>query len=167
MRVLREKEKNMSNAEIAAWELDKKLDGRSLHYKIEDAPHCENHNERSFDTIKEMLERVGVNLEKDDDSLFISINSQKYAAAARTYAGRGRRFAYPENGYKAYTYSDIVYMLNSMSNDEVASKIDMPIATFYRHKKRLINSDYYKALDTSRLNDIEYLKSCKNSDICF
>ena len=126
----------MSNAEIAAWELDKKLDGRSLHYKIEDAPHCENHNERSFDTIKEMLERVGVNLEKDDDSLFISINSQKYAAAARTYAGRGRRFAYPKNEYKAYTYSDIVYMLNSMSNDEVAAKIDMPIATFYRHKKR-------------------------------
>ena len=167
MRVLREKGENMSNAEIAAWELDKKLNGRSLHYKIEDAPHCENHNERSFDTIKEMLERVGVNLEKDDDSLFISINSQKYAAAARTYAGRGRRFAYPENGYKAYTYSDIVYMLNSMSNDEIASKIDMPIATFYRHKKRLVNSDYYKALDMSRLDDIEYLKSCRDFDFCF
>lgn len=66
----------MSNAEIAAWELDKKLDGRSLRYKIEDATYYKNHNEKSFDTIREMLERVGVNLEKDDDCLSISINSQ-------------------------------------------------------------------------------------------
>ncbi|MCI5727793.1 MAG: hypothetical protein MR274_09860 [Clostridium sp.] len=46
-----------------------------------------------------------------------------------------------------------------MKNQELADKIAMPIATFYRYKKALKESDYYNSLDLNRLRDKEYLES--------
>lgn len=156
----------MADKDMAAWKFDKELGNKSLNYRVDDVVYYKDHNEKSFDTIRELLDRVGVNLDKDGDRLSISINPRKYFVAARTYAGRYRSLAYRKDEFIPYTYSDIIYMLNTMSNDEVAAKINMPIATFYRHKKRMVNSDYYKTLDPSRFNDIEYLKSF-NSDNAF
>ena len=50
-------------------------------------------------------------------------------------------------------------MMQSLKDKEIAEKINMPIATYYRHKKRLTSSAYYTALDQNKLDDMQYLQS--------
>ena len=61
--------------------------------------------------------------------------------------------------YELYQYSDIVFMMQTKKDADVAAEIRMPIATFYRHKKAMKESAYYKSLDLNRLRDKEYLES--------
>lgn len=69
-----------------------------------------------------------------------------------------------ENGeYGLYRYSDVVYMMQTMMDKEIADRIEMPIATFYRHKQRLKESYYYRSLDLNRLKDKEYLDGVDNN----
>ena len=49
-------------------------------------------------------------------------------------------------------------MMQSMKDKEIAKAIDMPIATYYRHKKRLTDSIAFQSLDPNRLQDKEYLE---------
>ena len=46
-----------------------------------------------------------------------------------------------------------------MTDNDVAKKINMPIATFKRHKKKMMSSVFVKRLDNGKLNDMEYLNS--------
>ena len=46
-----------------------------------------------------------------------------------------------------------------MKDEEIIEKIQMKPATFYRHKKEMRETTYYKSLDRNRLGDLEYLKS--------
>jgi hypothetical protein len=46
-----------------------------------------------------------------------------------------------------------------MTDNDVAKKINMPIATFKRHKKKMMSSVFVKQLDNDKLNDMEYLNS--------
>lgn len=50
-------------------------------------------------------------------------------------------------------------MMQIMTDREIAERINMPIATFYRHKKIMKSSSYYKTLDKNKMDDLEYLKS--------
>ena len=50
-------------------------------------------------------------------------------------------------------------MMQIMTDRETAERINMPIATFYRHKKIMKSSSYYKTLDKNKMDDLEYLKS--------
>ena len=64
-----------------------------------------------------------------------------------------------DDGYLVYKYSDVIYRLCHKSNDTVAKEIGMKIATFYRHKKIMMESNYYKSLDKKKFEDLHYLKS--------
>ena len=50
-----------------------------------------------------------------------------------------------------------------MTDQQIADKIGMKIATYYRHKKKLRESKYFKELDQNRLDDREYLESLKGN----
>lgn len=84
------------------------------------------------------------------------------------YAGRRRKVLQknPELGYEStnyYRYSDIVYMLKTKKDKEIAEIIGMKIATYYRHKRKMKESDYYKNLDMNRLQDKKYLESLEKN----
>ncbi len=53
-----------------------------------------------------------------------------------------------------------------MKDQDIIEKIKMKPATFYRHKKEMKETEYYKSLDLNRLGDLEYLKSVKG-DVMF
>lgn len=53
--------------------------------------------------------------------------------------------------------------MQTMMDKEISNKIEMPIATFYRHKQRLKESYYYRSLDLNRLKDKEYLDGVDNN----
>ena len=54
-------------------------------------------------------------------------------------------------------------MMQTMKDQEIANKIGMPIATYYRHKKTLKDSYYFKSLDLNKLQDKEYLESVSDN----
>ena len=60
---------------------------------------------------------------------------------------------------KAYRYADIVYMMQTMKDKDIMSKLNMTQSTYYRRKKDMKNSDYFGNLDKNRLDDKEYLES--------
>jgi len=57
-----------------------------------------------------------------------------------------------------YAYSDVVLMLQSMTDQEIMEHIGIKYATYYRHKKKLLESEYYKFTDKNRLTDELYLQ---------
>lgn len=56
-------------------------------------------------------------------------------------------------------FSDVVYMQQIMKIKEIIEKLGMSMSSYYRHDIRMKKTYYYKQIDKSRLNDIEYLKS--------
>lgn len=139
-----------------------------LIYKVTTERFAKEINERNFGKMKEALDAVGVWLDLENDELSISIYPEKYIKTKDRNAGRRKKAAWnkeaKENGeYELYKYSDIVLMMQTMKDQELADKIGMPIATFYRHKKALKESSYYNALDTDRLRDKEYLESLQGN----
>lgn len=70
--------------------------------------------------------------------------------------------------HEAWTYAYFVYFLQQKTDKELMEymhtslyrdpeKVIAP-ATYYRHKKRVLDSTYYKSLDQSKIDDLEYLK---------
>lgn len=135
-----------------------------LYYKITSEGYAAETNEMYLEKMKEALDAVGVWLDVKDGELYLSIYPEKYIRAKDRNAGRRKKYAWnPEQleqgRYECYKYSDIVFMMQTMKDQEIAEKIGMPIATFYRHKKDLKNSSYFQSLDLNRLRDKEYLDS--------
>ena len=50
-------------------------------------------------------------------------------------------------------------MQQTMKDTEILETTGMTSATYYRHKKAMKESAYYKRLDKTKLNDAAYLKS--------
>lgn len=86
-----------------------------------------------------------------------------------------------------FYYSDVLFLLQQMTDTEVMKKLSgryrkrqiekgyrtlkyvpepssMAPATFYRHKKRMMESSWYKSLDKNRLDDLDYLHSVPGDD---
>lgn len=141
-----------------------------LRYKVVlDDLYCVE-NERNFSKMQEALESVGVRLELKDDNLKLSFISSKFVRLKSRNAGRRAKIAFDEKelkegNYVAYRYADIVLMMQTMKDPDIAVKIGMPIATYYRHKKAMKESSYYNSLDLNRLTDIEYLRSVQGNYI--
>ena len=89
------------------------------------------------------------------EDLVISIRPSTYHQKKSRGAGRHRTYA--KNVQGICHYSDIVYMMQSMRDQDIASEIGMAIATYRRHKKVMKESAYYHTLDLNRLNDKDYL----------
>lgn len=134
-----------------------------LHYKLQpgDDSYWEL-NRKNYEKMKKALEAVGVCLDVKDDELRLSIYPEGYIRTKDRNAGRRQKAAwnkeeYAKGNYELYKYADIVFMMQTMKDQEVADKIGMPIATYYRHKKTMKDSSYFKSLDLNRLRDKEYL----------
>lgn len=113
-------------------------------------------NLKNLEQMQQLLYDVGVHLDVTGGEVRISISPEKYNRKKGRYAGRRRSYAKSETGY--YKYSDIVYMMQTMKDQDIANEIGMPIATYRRHKKVLKESAYYNSLDLNRLVDKEYLR---------
>lgn len=155
--------------DVAAWDFQKKMENLAkendiyaicLHYNIGDTSINQKQNEISYNILRDLCANVGVNLSVSNNELFLNIDAEKYVAVTRQTAGRPANIAFKDNTYSVYSYADILYMKNQgMTDDVVAKKINMSIATFKRHKKKMMSSVFVKRLDNTRLNDIDYLNS--------
>lgn len=133
-----------------------------LHYKVVSEGCASAMNAQNLEKMKAALEAVGVWLNVDEGELYLSIYPERYIRTKDRNAGRRKKSAwkkeeYKKGKYELYKYSDIVLMMQSMKDQDLAEKIGMPIATFYRHKKTLKESEYYNSLDLNRLREKEYL----------
>lgn len=121
-------------------------------------------NRKNYKKMKKALKDVGICIDVSDGELNISIDSENYIRTKERNAGRKKSMALKQEEKKKgriepYRYADIVLMSQTMKDQQVADKIGMPIATYYRHKKSMKESDYYQSLDKDRLGDKEYLES--------
>ncbi len=151
------------------WEAEKKAKEKygdcRLRYKLK--PSDDTYwdlNRKNYEKMKEALEAVGVWLEVDEDELKLTIYPERYVRTKDRNAGRRRTSLWKKEElargkYELYHYSDIVCMMQTKKDADIAAEIGMPIATFYRHKKALKESPYYSSLDRNRLRDKAYLES--------
>lgn len=140
----------------------KKLDDLRLRYVVKSHPYYTETNKENFGAIQEALNDVGVYISLDDDELCISIMPSRYMRSKTRYAGRRKKIAFTTDSSGnlfVYKYSDVVLMMQTMTDEQICEKIGMAIATYYRHKKKLKNTKYYKSLDKNKLDDKEYLES--------
>lgn len=140
----------------------RKLDDLKLCYEVKSRPYYAETNKENFGAIQEALNDVGVYISLDDDELYISIMSSRYMCNKTRHAGRRKKVAFTEDNsgnLYVYKYSDIVLMMQTMTDEQICEKIGMAVATYYRHKKKLKNTKYYKSLDRNKLDDKEYLES--------
>lgn len=118
-------------------------------------------NLENIEQMQQLLYDVGVCLDITGGEVRISILPERYNRNKGRYAGRRRSYAKSDTGY--YKYSDIVYMMQSMKDQDIANEIGMPIATYRRHKKVLKQSVYYNSLDLNRLLDKTYLDNLEGN----
>ena len=151
------------------WDWDAIEDAR-LYLRIEDAPGLGECNEKSRETIKKALEEAGFGIQIIKEGIIaIYINTHTFRLVHTRAAGRRKRYSkidYRESKYGGSDfcrYSDIVWMSQTMTDQQICDKIGMKIATYYRHKKKLRESDYFRQLDQNRLSDREYLESVKGN----
>lgn len=134
-----------------------------LCYNIKEEKFFSEMNQKNLQKMQEALHAVGFSLQINDGQLTLSIFSERYNRISNRYAGRRKGYAYKESAdgipEEVYQYSDIVYLMQTMKDQEVADEIGMKIATYYRHKKAMKESSYYKSLDLDRARDKEYLES--------
>lgn len=119
--------------------------------------------------IIELLELDGINIEVQNNSLTITLSPAlvkrlKQKKNSATNVGRKKFVAFTKHKQE-YRYSDIVYLSQIYKNADVCKKTGIKLATFYRHKRDMVESDYYKSLDLNRLRDLEYLRSVKGDEI--
>lgn len=144
----------------------KELSDLNLRYTVKSDPYFAKRNKANFEAIKEALCDVGVYISLDDDVLYISIMQDRYLRTKNRNAGRRKKIAFDINSHDdffVWKYSDVVLMMQTMTDKEICEKIGMAIATYYRHKKNLKNTNYYKSLDKNKLDDKEYLESVEGN----
>jgi hypothetical protein len=149
-------------------QLSKKYDRLRLQYRVTEDENIYDINGENLPLIKEALDAVGVYLDVSDGVLTLSIMPRPYVRTQNRGAGRrkARSYTHDVEGINIYSYSDIIYMSQTMKDQDIIEKIKMKPATFYRHKKEMRETAYYKSLDRSRLGDLEYLRSV-NGDFMF
>ena len=121
--------------------------------------------------MEQALYDVEVSLKVENGTLTFCIMEEKYNRVKSRKAGRKRKIQadrtkketvkslYDDSTYeraKIWRYSDGVYMMQTMTNQQICEKMEMKIATYYRHKKSMRESEYYKQLDRNKLCDKDY-----------
>ena len=114
-------------------------------------------NAEKLELMKEALAKVGFSLKVDHNMLSLYMNTNTYATTITRNAGRRRTHSRLND--EILRYSDVILMMQTMTDKEISDKIHMKIATYYRHKKNMKESNYFKSLDKNRLDDLKYLKS--------
>lgn len=107
---------------------------------------------KAFPEMQELLKDIGICLDYNAQGNLDLIITKDYYGIKSRNAGRHRRVS-------NVTYADIIYMLNQgMTDKTILQQIGMASATYFRHKKDMVQSDYYRRLDKDRLNDLDYLR---------
>lgn len=148
---------------------EKEYSNLMLRYEVRDVDWAKKKNKENYETLKTIFNEIGIMLNLEDNKLTIGIHGYQFLRMQNRYTGR-RRKVFQKNpeldGYEStnyYRYSDIVYMLKTKKDKEIAEIIGMKIATYYRHKRKMKESDYYKNLDMNRLQDRKYLESLEKN----
>lgn len=141
-----------------------------LRYGVKDYP---KNDYKTFHEIQKKLEKIGADLYFDNDGFLNLSIGEEFEKCIKRGAGRRKKIVRDSNtmetitvydglsyqSEKIWKYSDITLMLQTMTDKQICEKIGMPPTTYYRHKKELKNSSYFKVLDKNRLEDKEYLES--------
>ncbi len=122
--------------------------------------------QKNFENLKKLFEEVGVYMDIKGGNLLLSVFPAEYLKKRCRGAGRRRSVAWKKQSFEAYRFSDVVHMMSDKKDRQIISILDMPQATYYRHKKNLYLSEYYRKLDRERLDDIDYLRSVEG-DLIF
>ena len=132
----------------------------NLKCSIEHPNGTQDRNIEDAELIKEILFKHGITFNMDGDEMSIYINHKDYNRINSRNAGRKRKRQRKADGSgECYNYSDIVHMMQSMTDLEIIAHTGIAPATYNRHKKVMVNSPYYKMIDMKRAGDLEYLKS--------
>lgn len=121
-------------------------------------------NDQNLEIIKDALDRAGIILNITDEKLSIEVDPKRYVSSSIRNAGpKDKRIRFNSNKYGCkgdiVQYSDIAYLMQTMPDKDIMEELDIPYATYYRHKKVLFASDYYINIDTSSFHDEDYFKS--------
>ena len=119
----------------------------------------QSYNDKYMDTIKHALSEVGFNLILGEDHVSLSVNPEKYNRQKTRKAGRHKKYFSNEDSSSLYHYSDIIFMAQSMTDIQIIQTTGMAEATYYRHKKNMKNSEYYKHINPSETYEKIYLES--------
>ena len=134
----------------------KKYHGREFSVRLAKA---KDYDPCDLEVMAQLMGDVGFVMEVKGDYLSITVDANKLPLVNRARSGRKKKET-------EYRYSDIMYMLEEMNDKEVAEKIGLPMATFYRHKRTLMNSEYYRAIPPMMRGDRAYLESVEGNN-CF
>lgn len=136
-----------------------------LRYETRESKREQEMNEANYQIMKDMLKEAGFSLQIKDHVMTLSVIPLSYARSRTRNAGRRHKHVWDPERSTVIRYSDIVRMLESMTDREICEKIRMPESTYYRHKKVLMQSSYYQTLDRNRLDDLDYLQSVKDNRV--
>ena len=139
--------------------IDKYGKKRYLEYDLQ--PGSEDRNAVAYRQMKKALDAVGVSLTVKNNKLEIYISPERYGRITSRGAGSKSKYIFIEsNGEKCIArYSDIVFMLQSMTDQEICKALQIKPATYYRHKKKMKESSYYQSLNAAKVRGKDYLKS--------
>lgn len=115
-------------------------------------------NAQNFDAVQQAMRAAGINMRLEGDTLYISVWEELHRQKTARNAGRRKKIVHTADS-SIWRYSDVVYMLQTMTDQQIYTVIGMASSTYYRHKKDLMQSDYYNSLDKARLEDKMYLES--------
>ena len=113
-------------------QLSKKYDRLRLQYRVTEDENIYDINGENLPLIKEALDAVGVYLDVSDGVLTLSIMPRPYVRTQNRGAGRrkARSYTQDEGNIGIYSYSDIIYMSQTMKDQDIIEKIKMKPATF-------------------------------------
>lgn len=151
-----------------------------LRYTVVDEKMSAKENRENFPKMKELLNKVGVYFDIIDGTLVLKVfpsssgvGQSQYEKITKRGAGRkANAIIHPgckntEDEPVLIHYSDIVYMRQKMHDYDIYKYIGISEATYYRKKRKMLESNYYQSLDISRLNDLEYLRNSGIPDPLF
>jgi len=138
-----------------------------IKYTVTDVPGFEKFNEKNLPVIIEALKAIHINLTvTEDNELSLFIPASYYNEYHNRNAGRRRKIMSRSGEYETYElygrkkefysgekllYSDMVVLLLTQSDAKIMKSLNIPRATYYRHKKILMDSFYYKSIDPEKL----------------
>lgn len=103
-----------------------------------------NKLKRQYASVFEKLEHIGVTISLTKKSeVQLTFSEDRYNSIVLRGAGRKKTEFMTEQGEKIKCI-DVWLMLKTMPDYEIIEKIGMKKATYYRHKKAMFESDWYK-----------------------
>lgn len=143
-------------------------------------------NVEEYKKAVKILNDVGIFIYSNNNRLILSCQDNKYRATKTRGAGRHVKYVRfntdfskkePFSDENIVRFSDFALLIQSKKDVEICNLIgdyeicedgtnrfvSIPSASYYRKKKKFMESLYYKSIDKDRFNDVEYLKSIKGN----